>query len=80
MTKARSLNVQTPGGTENDETDQLGAEANAPAPKSAAPRPSRARYLDMRADEVDAKTLTAAVLTKDGWVAPDLAGQKPKVA
>lgn len=42
------------------------------------PRASREQYLRMRADQVNPKTLVAAVLTKDGWVAPDQSGQKAK--
>lgn len=41
-------------------------------------RQDRAKYLNMRADQVDPKKLVAAVLTKDGWVAPDQSGQKAK--
>lgn len=41
-------------------------------------RVSREKYLSMRAHEVNPKTLVAAVLTKDGWVAPDQSGQKAK--
>lgn len=82
MTKQRNLDVQTPGGQIADA--QMGAdepkapEAEAPKAKVAVDRPSRARYAQMGADEVDAKTLTAAVLTRDGWVAPDQSGQKAK--
>lgn len=41
-------------------------------------RTDRAKYLTMRADQVDPKKLAAAVLTRDGWVAPDQTGQKAK--
>lgn len=42
-------------------------------------RASRDKFLTMRADQVNPKDLVAAVLTKDGWVAPDQTGQKGKV-
>lgn len=78
----RNLEVQTPGGTAADADAQMGAdEAKAPeaeAPKVIVDRPSRARYAQMGADEIDASTLTAAVLTRDGWLAPDQAGKKAK--
>ena len=86
MTKQRNLDVQTPGGQIAGADDaQMSAdeakapEAEAPKAKVAVDRPSRQRYAQMSADEVDAKSLTAAVLTKDGWVAPDQTGQKGKV-
>ncbi|MHA6903161.1 hypothetical protein ACEQ38_16995 [Ralstonia syzygii subsp. celebesensis] len=41
-------------------------------------RADREKFKDMRAHEVDPTTLVAAVLTKDGWVAPDQTGQKPR--
>lgn len=41
-------------------------------------RADREKFKDMRAHEVDPTTLVAAVLTKDGWVAPDQSGQKPR--
>ncbi|QWE95644.1 hypothetical protein [Cupriavidus sp. EM10] len=41
-------------------------------------RADREKFRHMSADEVDPSTLVAAVLTKDGWVAPDQTGQKPK--
>lgn len=85
MTKQRNLDVQTPGGQIAGADDaQMGAdeakttEAEAPKAKATVDRPSRARYAQMGADEVDAKTLTAAVLTRDGWLAPDQSGQKGK--
>ena len=81
MTKQRNLDVQTPGGAVDAQmsADEAKApEAEAPKAKVAVDRPSRARYAQMSADEVDPKTLTAAVLTKDGWVAPDQSGQKGK--
>lgn len=79
MTKQRNLDVQTPGGAVDaqmaaDETKVPEAAAS----KVAVDRPSRARYAQMAADEIDPRTLTAAVLTKDGWLAPDQSGQKPK--
>lgn len=41
-------------------------------------RADREKFKEMRAHEVDPTTLVAAVLTKDGWVAPDQSGQKPR--
>lgn len=41
-------------------------------------RHDREKFRNMRADQVDPKKLVAAVLTKDGWVAPDQSGQKAK--
>ena len=41
-------------------------------------RADRDKFKNMSADEVDASKLVAAVLTKDGWVAPDQSGQKAK--
>ncbi|WP_342051986.1 MULTISPECIES: hypothetical protein [unclassified Cupriavidus] len=43
-------------------------------------RADRDKYRSMSADKVNPKKLVAAVLTKDGWVAPDQSGQKPKVS
>lgn len=45
----------------------LASPASAPA---ASIQRSRTDYLGMRADDVDPGTLTAPVLTKDGWVCP----------
>lgn len=84
MTKQRNLEVQTPGQIAGADDAQMSAdeaqapEAQAPKAKATVDRPSRARYAQMSADEVDAKTLTAAVLTKDGWVAPDQSDQPPR--
>lgn len=78
MTK-RNLEVQTPGGAADAQMSADEAKApEAAAPKVAVDRPSRARYAQMSADDIDPRTLTAAVLTKDGWLAPDQAGQKGK--
>ena len=41
-------------------------------------RASREKFLHMHARQVNPKELVAAVLTKDGWVAPDQSGQKGK--
>ncbi|WP_407059329.1 hypothetical protein ACKZDW_04220 (plasmid) [Ralstonia syzygii subsp. celebesensis] len=41
-------------------------------------RADREKFKEMRAHEVDPTTLVAAVLTKDGWVAPDQSGQKSR--
>lgn len=79
----RNLEIQTPGGTAADADAQMGADETK-APEAEAPqkvivdRPSRALYAQMGADEIDASTLTAAVLTRDGWLAPDQAGKKAK--
>lgn len=84
MTKQRNLEVQTPGQIAGADDAQMGADeqkapvAEAPKPKAVVDRPSRQRYAQMGADEVDAKTLVSAVLTRDGWVAPDQTGQKGK--
>lgn len=81
MTKQRNLEVQTPGQIAGTDDAQMAADSAAPvaeAPKPVVDRPSRQRFAQMAADEVDPKTLTAAVLTRDGWVVPDQAGQKAK--
>jgi hypothetical protein len=41
-------------------------------------RADREKFRNMRAEDIDPKKLVAAVLTKDGWVAPDQSGQKAK--
>lgn len=44
-------------------------DAAAPAAPAAAPL-TKGDYKNMRADQVDPKTLTAPVMTRDGWVCP----------
>lgn len=76
----KNLNVQVPGETAN-ESEQIRAEelaklqaelrATEQSKGVGADAPVAARnYREMRADQVDPTTLTAPVLTKDGWVCP----------
>lgn len=46
------------------------AEPDAPKAKKAASKPSREDYAKMRAADVDPATITAPVLTLDGYVVP----------
>ena len=74
--------IQTPGAVADDSTAATGADdasqekatiAQAPQAKAKEPqvRPSRAQYRTMDASEIDATTLTTAVLTKQGWLCPE---------
>jgi hypothetical protein len=57
---------------ENEELRaQIAASGRAPAAgREVQAVKNRADYLNMRSADVDPKTLTKAVLTKDGWVCP----------
>ncbi|WP_284459601.1 hypothetical protein [Cupriavidus campinensis] len=54
------------------------ADANFDRASASITRADREKFRNMRAEDVDPKKLVAAVLTKDGWVAPDQSGQKAK--
>jgi len=71
----RVTTVQVPGETAEQSDGQVteadvGLAEESIAQAAPAPRKGRAQYAHMRGHEVDASTLTSAVLTKDGWVAP----------
>lgn len=72
-TAKRVTTVQVPGDTGQDAAPLAESQSEAAAADlqpAQDVRPTRAQYLQMRAADVDPTTLTAAVLTKDGWVAP----------
>lgn len=54
------------------------ADAEFDRASSSITRHEREKFKQMHAHEVDPSKLVAAVLTKDGWVAPDQSGQKPR--
>lgn len=58
--------------------DLKNAEAAFERASASITRQDRERFRTMSADQVNPKKLLAAVLTKDGWVAPDQTGQKAK--
>lgn len=58
------------------EKDRITAEDKAlDASAAKVGRGDRAKYLTMHSSQVDAKTLVAPVLCKDGWLAPDQSEQ-----
>lgn len=83
-TQPRNIAVQVPGDTAEvppTAEESTGASASGKAPEAAkAPRtaakakvedrPSRSQYRKMRAEDIDPATLSAAVLSADGWVCP----------
>lgn len=71
--KGKKLNVQVPGET-TTKTDTADDQASNPGAKpevqpEPAPRAGR-NYRDMHAHEIDPATLSAPVLTKDGYLCP----------
>jgi hypothetical protein len=58
--------------------DLKNADASFERASASITRADREKFRNMRAEDVDPKRLVAAVLTKDGWVAPDQSGQKAK--
>jgi hypothetical protein len=78
----RNLQVQTPGevpatapapdAAQDQDIQPAAAPAEQPVepPKAAKPPKARADYASMAAADIDPHTLTAPVLSRDGWVVP----------
>lgn len=72
----QNTDTGTEGAADADKAQDAAAPAAAQAKTEETPaaagaqRLGRSQYAQMRAHEVDATTLTSAVLTKDGWVCP----------
>lgn len=60
----------TQGATSDPTTPLAPVEPETPKAKKAAGKPSREDYAKMRAADVDPTTITAPVLTLDGYVVP----------
>lgn len=88
--KGKKLNVQVPGDTASDTTAKTDTADDASSIAVEKPevtladvalaaepavRPAR-NFRDMHAHEIDPTTLTAPVLTKDGWVCPFIPDKK----
>ncbi|KVC52301.1 hypothetical protein [Burkholderia stagnalis] len=74
-TAGRKRTVLTPGGQDAATQDDQGMQDRRETTVDDGPpltRPSRSKYINQPASAVDPKEIVAAVLTKDGWVVPDL--------
>jgi hypothetical protein len=73
--------VRTPGDPKPvDAPEQEAPAAKVKEPKAAKVKFERAPGELPNAVDVDAKSLTAPVMTNQGWVCPDESGRKPKDA